>query len=83
VLVEEGDRIQSPKRCVLKKDRMMDNIQNCDSYVLYEVKYGSVVLFCSQHLMYSVIFHALVIRLYILILMLFVQFNLKTLDMKL
>jgi hypothetical protein len=28
----DRDRIQSPKCCVLKEDRMMDNVQNCDSY---------------------------------------------------
>jgi hypothetical protein len=31
---EDGDRIQSPKRYVFKiKDRTMDNVQNCDSYI--------------------------------------------------
>jgi hypothetical protein len=31
-LPEDGDKIQSPKRRVLNK-RMIDNVQNCDSYM--------------------------------------------------
>jgi hypothetical protein len=34
---EDGDRIQSPKRCVLKKNKMMDYVQkhnNCTSQML-------------------------------------------------
>jgi hypothetical protein len=29
---EDGDRIQSPKRRVLK-NRKIDNVRNCDSYI--------------------------------------------------
>jgi hypothetical protein len=29
---EDEDRIQSPKRC-FKKDKIVDKVQNCDSYI--------------------------------------------------
>jgi hypothetical protein len=33
VLPEDGDRIQSPKRCVLNKNRTTDNVKNRNDYV--------------------------------------------------
>jgi hypothetical protein len=33
VAAEDGDRIQSPKRRVLDKNRKADNAQNCVNYI--------------------------------------------------
>jgi hypothetical protein len=30
---EAGDRIKSPKRCVLNKNRTMDNVQEHNNYI--------------------------------------------------
>jgi hypothetical protein len=30
--IADGDRIQSPKHCVLSERRRVDNVQNCDLY---------------------------------------------------
>jgi hypothetical protein len=32
-LPDEGDRIQSPKRCVLNKKRTIDNVQKHNYYI--------------------------------------------------
>jgi hypothetical protein len=33
LLAEDGDKIQSPKYCVLNKSRMMDNVQKHNNYI--------------------------------------------------
>jgi hypothetical protein len=40
---EDGDGIKFPKHCVLRKDRMVDNAQNFDSYTKIQppIKYST------------------------------------------
>jgi hypothetical protein len=51
----DRDRVQSPKRRVLNKGRMMDNLQGCDSYTIY-VLFFLVFSFLNDFL-YSVLFY--------------------------
>jgi hypothetical protein len=45
---EDGDIIQSPKVWFEIKDRMMDNVQNCDSYIYLPLSQTYKKYICLQ-----------------------------------
>jgi hypothetical protein len=57
---EDGNKIQSPKCCILKKDRTTDHVQNYNSYTgsLFKIPPEVFLFFISFPSSVTVTFHA-------------------------